>query len=471
MKKSEKTFLSLIIMLLSASVIFADKKGTFTILHDEATDLITDDSIIYSGSYANTVYELTKITREDMHRKRIPTIPKELERFYGYGMNLVNVMSVDSKEGLRVRSEPSPRARRICVLPNDCNVIVCSLGAEEKIDGIKSAWVEILLPQYLWSGDDPEFGWVFGGYLKDMSSHQFFSLACDDDYYYDEYDGIPFGSPHLHDVIDGTSYFDRCSYRMYDLRIRGIDKYFGNREQYYEYEIELGLEKLKLIQAGVIPNKPYNSIGFDIFWDKVQEMRQIHPAKSSSHFGSELNQSNSIYTDDTVKLNKKKTLLTYTSPLNGETYNATIPSDYSSDFLIYPYSSEKIEIQSYEPEGADLPGPLIQMLKISYDNKAIYHYEVFYYTIVDGCLVKFLQIITVPDFLEEYTYGSYFMDDEERSELYICAYYNSIIYDMMHDDIISIKRCPEYPYIQVSKDDCHNYNMIQEGATYKEWED
>ena len=111
------------------------------------------------------------------------------------------------------------------------------------------------------------------------------------------------------------------------------------------------------------------------------------------------------------------------------------------------------------------------MLKISYDNKAIYHYEVFYYTIVDGCLVKFLQIITAPDFLEEYTYLSYFSSDEERSELYINAYYNSIIYDMMHDDIISIKRCPEYPYIQISKDDCHNYNMIQEGSTYKEWED
>ena len=147
MEKREKTFISLIFMLLSASVIFADKKGTFTILHDDEVDLLSDDSIIYSGSYANTVYELTKITREDMHRKRIPTIPKELERFYGYGMNLVNVMSVDSKDGLRIRSEPSLRARRICVLPNDCNVIVCSLGAEEKIDGIKSAWVEILLPQ------------------------------------------------------------------------------------------------------------------------------------------------------------------------------------------------------------------------------------------------------------------------------------------------------------------------------------
>lgn len=56
MEKREKTFISLIFMLLSASVIFADKKGTFTILHDEAADLLSDDSIIYSDSYANTVY-------------------------------------------------------------------------------------------------------------------------------------------------------------------------------------------------------------------------------------------------------------------------------------------------------------------------------------------------------------------------------------------------------------------------------
>ena len=332
--------------------------------------------------------------------------------------------------------------------------------------------MEILLPQYLWSGDYPEFGWVFGGYLKDMTSHTFFSLADDDDYYYDEYYGIPFGSPHLHDVIDEMSYFDICCSKMYSIRMAGIDNYFENPRQYYEYEIELGLEKLKLIQAGVIPNSYYShyySECFGIFWDKVQEKRQIHPVNSSTDFGSGLNHSNRVYTDDSVQLNKAKTLLTYTSPLNGKIYTATIPSDYSSDFNVSSYNDEKIEIRSYEAEGADLPGPLIEMRKISYDNNAIYHYEVFYYSIAYGRLAKFLQIITAPDFLEEYEYGSYFSSDEESKELYICATYISIIYDMMHDDIISIKPSPRFPFIQISTDDCNNYNIIQEGLTFKEY--
>lgn len=76
-------------------------------------------------------------------------------------------------------------------MPNSNSIIYTDEYINEvSIDGIKSAWVEIVLPQYLWSGPNAEFGWVFGGYLKDMVIHEEdFSLARQSDnsrFYHDD---------------------------------------------------------------------------------------------------------------------------------------------------------------------------------------------------------------------------------------------------------------------------------------------
>lgn len=75
-------------------------------------------------------------------------------------------MFVDSAEGLRVRERPSLGAARVCGLSHRSPVKVIAVGREETIDGITAPWVEILIPRYEWKGGEPEFGWVFGGYLK-----------------------------------------------------------------------------------------------------------------------------------------------------------------------------------------------------------------------------------------------------------------------------------------------------------------
>ena len=86
-------------------------------------------------------------------------------RFYENG-KVIDTMYVDSPEGLRVRSAPSLKSNRICGLTHRFPVKVVAIGKEEKIDGITAPWVEILIPRYEWKSDEPEYGWVFGGYLS-----------------------------------------------------------------------------------------------------------------------------------------------------------------------------------------------------------------------------------------------------------------------------------------------------------------
>ena len=86
-------------------------------------------------------------------------------RFYEDG-KVIDTMYVDSPEGLRVRDAPSLKSNRICGLTHRLPVKIVAIGKEETIDGITAPWVEILIPRYEWKSDEPEYGWVFGGYLS-----------------------------------------------------------------------------------------------------------------------------------------------------------------------------------------------------------------------------------------------------------------------------------------------------------------
>ena len=81
--------------------------------------------------------------------------------------SLKNTMYVNSPEGLKVRDNPSLSGKRICGLVNALPVKIVEVGKEAKIDGIKDNWIKILIPAYEWKGDEPEYGWVFGGYLSE----------------------------------------------------------------------------------------------------------------------------------------------------------------------------------------------------------------------------------------------------------------------------------------------------------------
>ncbi len=89
----------------------------------------------------------------------------DTSRFYDNG-KVLDTMFVDSDVGLKVRDAPSLTSNRLCGLPYRIPVKVVAIGKEVSIDGITAPWVEILLPRYEWKGDEPEYGWVFGGYLS-----------------------------------------------------------------------------------------------------------------------------------------------------------------------------------------------------------------------------------------------------------------------------------------------------------------
>lgn len=87
-------------------------------------------------------------------------------RFYENG-KIIDTMYVNSEEGLRVRDYPSLKSNRLCGLPHRFPIKVVAIGKEETIDGITAPWIEILIPRYEWKDDNPEYGWVFGGYLEE----------------------------------------------------------------------------------------------------------------------------------------------------------------------------------------------------------------------------------------------------------------------------------------------------------------
>ncbi len=89
----------------------------------------------------------------------------EKERFYREG-KVIDIMYVDSEDGLKVRDKPSLKSNRLCALPHRLPVKIVAIGKEETIDGLTDPWVEILLPRYEWKTDEPEYGWVFGGYIQ-----------------------------------------------------------------------------------------------------------------------------------------------------------------------------------------------------------------------------------------------------------------------------------------------------------------
>ena len=89
-------------------------------------------------------------------------------RFYEDG-KVIDTMYVDSEDGLKVRDYPSLKSNRLCGLTHRFPVKIISVGKEETIDGITAPWIEILIPRYEWKSENPEYGWVFGGYLSKES--------------------------------------------------------------------------------------------------------------------------------------------------------------------------------------------------------------------------------------------------------------------------------------------------------------
>ncbi len=79
----------------------------------------------------------------------------------------IEYLYVNSPEGLRIRNKPTLSGSKIGVLYDRMKVKIISVGDETTIDGIKSNWVQILLPIETIKSKENVYGWIFGGYLTD----------------------------------------------------------------------------------------------------------------------------------------------------------------------------------------------------------------------------------------------------------------------------------------------------------------
>ena len=465
-------------------VSFCAKKGDYTILHDKQVKYFNKDSIIYKDEFVNEVNQILYITENDLQRERILEVPKELEKFYhiydwkdlSKKFSLKLWMSVDSPEGLRVRKEPLLNSEKICTLPDNFNVIMTCLGKGATVDDIKSAWVEILLPQYLWSGPKAEFGWVFGGYLKDYdydkeeNGNRYYEF-CEDDLY------PPYNSPALYELTDGYNVYDRYFLAHDEILCNGWGGEFSaysdsEKTEYYEYPIKTSPGLLKLMSAGVQSTlTPRTGITFTSrffydFWDQVQEMRQIHPV----NFTVRSDSPNSIQIDDcsfhndgTVSVDLENEILTCTNPDSKKVFKASIPADYRKDFSTR--GRDELEFNSYQNEKMELSQPFICMKKRVYENECVFHNEIFFYHIKDGELIKFFKIITCPEILKDNHYYSFKQYYDNQTEPIIDTYCISFFYDLIHDFSIEFKSCEEFPYIKFKIDESilEDYDVIQLG--------
>lgn len=96
----------------------------------------------------------------------VASVFADKSRFYENG-EVIDIVYVNSVDGLRVRDYPSLKSNKLCVLSHKMRLQIVAIGKEETIDGITEPWVEILIPNFYWKNKDvPEYGWVFGGYLS-----------------------------------------------------------------------------------------------------------------------------------------------------------------------------------------------------------------------------------------------------------------------------------------------------------------
>lgn len=88
--------------------------------------------------------------------------------FAVFCVNAENYKYVDSPEGLRIRDSAALSGNRIGGLVHNQKVVVLETGPEAEIDGIKSNWIKIMLPETQTDSFTKTEGWVFGGYLTDV---------------------------------------------------------------------------------------------------------------------------------------------------------------------------------------------------------------------------------------------------------------------------------------------------------------
>ena len=139
----------------------------------------TSECPVYNFVYdkIKNIYPVTTITKDNYYSANVITNSQQLKledaladydtlkKFYYketelYPYGYIFNPSDDSKD-VNIYKNPDVKSE-VVFKENFFYANISAIGKKAKINGIESHWVEIVLPRFLWKGDDPEYGWVFG---------------------------------------------------------------------------------------------------------------------------------------------------------------------------------------------------------------------------------------------------------------------------------------------------------------------
>ncbi|MBQ0003227.1 MAG: SH3 domain-containing protein [Treponema sp.] len=104
---------------------------------------------------------------------------------------LCDTMYVSATSGLRVRRGPSTDEETIGKLPYRFAAKIVAVGEKTSVGDIQSYWVKVVMPDYSEKVTEPNYGWVFGGYLskeipeikKPESGDELAAYICSNSFY------------------------------------------------------------------------------------------------------------------------------------------------------------------------------------------------------------------------------------------------------------------------------------------------
>lgn len=448
----------------------AESVYQYTILEDSGVTFESGITPQMRDEYSKRISKLLPLTEKILGRRKYSSVPESLLGFY-QDKHLRFRMNVDSPEGLRVRTRGDLKAEKICTIPYQFPVTIIALGEMATIDGIESAWVEILLPRFAWKGDSPEFGWVFGGYLKNEEENTSFCFDSSD--YNGDYHDIPYHSGHLYDIDEnGESYLNKYLERS-SRDLAQSDPYDGSDEWIYvryRHDREVFPEVLRMVQAGLSFMFDYTDL-FEQYWQRVQVMRQIYPCALEDDSTENVNDFD--YNQDgqqdsmSVVFNNIRPLLRVHT---GNTQTSTTLSIHEADYQDFKISSNnELEIIPYSFTVNGVPLFLVQLTRRIRDTELMHHYEYSFFIIQNNTLVKFCTIKTPSDYFSDIDTGFYFYEKNESVMIIISE--STAMYDKSHDDGIGLRLVDSFPYIMIDKDDLQNFEVVRLGPSYSDESD
>lgn len=213
---------------------------------------------------------------------------------------------------------------------------ISALGKKDTINGVTSHWVEIVLPRFLWSFDEPEYGWVFGAdvhfYEGYKYSYDFSNSMIEDKRYIDSFE---YGPLYL-DKIEVSSLF--TSKELYDVNENEETPYYRyllSKETTLKNEIEF-------IKSGVYAHRrsptEADDYGAALYLEEIlnsnlQQKRSLYPVF--------LNRADNLTVkknDPVVKCNEEQFTLVIKEP-----FDYQITNDYPDGFFTEDIVYDKIQ--------------------------------------------------------------------------------------------------------------------------------